>query len=268
MLDRQGVTDRKSLRGKKVLITRARGQSREFAAQLKKLGARVIELPTIEIVPPLSWKPLDCAISRLNSYDWIIFTSANGVAFFFQRLKERGKNRRSLSALRVCAIGPATADQLKRRGIQVDYVPKEFVAESILKGFKKMEIEGKRILLARAKRAREVLPRGLREMGAKVDVVEAYRTIRPKGVSTQLKRLLRKKEVDVITFTSSSTVNHFIDLLKGEDWKTLLHGITLACIGPVTARTVKRFGLKVHIQPVEYTISALARAIAGYFSNK
>ncbi len=259
--------DNEPLTGKKVLITRARGQSQEFAAQLKKLGASVIELPTIEIVPPPSWKALDRAISHLNSYDWIIFTSANGVAFFFRRLREKGKNRRSLSALRVCAIGPATADQLKKRGIEVDYVPKEFVAESILKGFKEMGIDGKRILLARAKRAREVLPQGLREMGAKVDVVEAYRTVRPKGVATQLKRLLKKKGVDVITFTSSSTVNHFIDLLKGEDWKTLLHGITLACIGPVTARTVKSFGLKVHIQPEEYTISGLTRAIVHYVSN-
>lgn len=267
MSNRQGVTDRKPLRGKKVLITRAREQSMEFSSQLKKLGADVIELPTIEIVPPLSWKAIDHAISRLNSYDWIIFTSANGVAFFFQRLKEQGKNRRSLSPLRVCAIGPATADQLKRRGIQVDYVPREFVAESILRGFKTMKIEGKQVLLARAKKARDVLPRGLREMGAKVDVVEAYRTVKPKGVATRLKQLLKKKEVDVITFTSSSTVNHFIDLLKGEDWKMLLHGITLACIGPVTARTVRSFGLKVHIQPGEYTTSGLTRAIAHYFSN-
>jgi uroporphyrinogen III methyltransferase/synthase len=255
----------KPLYGKKILITRARGQSAEFATRLKRLGAEVIEQPTIEIVPPLSWKGMDCAISRIKTYDWIIFTSANGVAFFFQRLKEKGKIRRPLSGLKVCAIGPATAGQLRKRGVRVDYIPEEFIAESILGGFKKMSIDGKSILLARAKKARDVLPEGLRRMGARVEVIEAYRTIRPEGGSRRLKRLLKKKGVDAITFTSSSTVSHFVDLLKKEDLKSILKGIAIACIGPVTARTVKEAGLKVHIQPKEYTIPGLTRAIAGYF---
>ncbi len=256
------------LAGKKILITRAREQSAEFATRLKKFGAEVIDFPTIEIVPPSSWKGMDRAIAQLKSYDWVIFTSANGVNFFYQRLKERGKNRRSLSGLKICAIGPATAEQLKKKGAQVDYIPKEFVAESILRGFKRMGIEGKQILLARAKKARDVLPKGLRRMGARIDVVEVYRTVKPKGGVMRLKRLLEKKEVDVITFTSSSTVSHFIDLLKKEALKNLLKGVAIACIGPITARTVREAGLKVHIQPEEYAIPALTHAIADYFARK
>lgn len=261
------IMDKRPLRGKKILITRAREQSAEFSKRLKRLGAEVIEFPTIEIVPPLSWKGLDQVLSRLPSYDWIIFTSANGVAFFHQRLREKGKDRRSLSGLKICAIGPATAQQLKKRRLRVDYIPKEFVAESILKGFKRMGIRGKQILLARAKKARDVLPEGLRSIGARVDVVEAYRTVKPKRGAMRLKGLLKKRGVDVITFTSSSTVNHFIDLLKKEEVQDLLKGVAIACIGPVTARTVKASGLKVHIQPREYTIPGLTQAIAQYFVN-
>ncbi len=257
---------KKSLAGRKILITRAREQSGDFSTQLKKLGAEVIEFPTIEIVPPTRWKELDQAIDRLESYDWIIFTSANGVNFFWKRLKERGKSPHLPPSLNVCAIGPATADQLKRQGVSVQYVPKEFIAESILEGFKNVPMEGKRILLARAKKARDILPKGLRKMGAEIDVVEVYRTTRPKGGSKKMKKLLTEEKIDVITFTSSSTVNHFADLLKKEDLKKLVKGIAIACIGPVTARTAKESSLKVRIQPKQYTIPALTRAIAEYFA--
>jgi len=256
------------LAGKKILITRAREQSGDFATLLKKLGAEVIEFPTIQIVPPTTWKGLDRAIDQLNSYDWIIFTSANGVNFFFERLSEKREDRDLPSSLKVCAIGPATAYQLKERGIRVDYVPKEFVAEAILKGFKEMVVKGKRILLARAKEARDTLPQGLREMGAKVDVIEVYRTIKPKGGVKRLRHLLTDGGIDAITFTSSSTVTNFIDLLKKEDFKKFLKGIAIACIGPITAQTVKKLGMKAHIQPKEYTIPALVQAISNYFVNK
>ncbi len=255
------------VRGKKILITRARDQSVEFTTRLKKLGAEVIEFPTIEIVPPSSWKGVDRAIAQLKSYHWIIFTSANGVSFFYQRLKEKRKNLRLPMSLKVCAIGPATASQLKKKGFPVHYIPKEYVAEAVLDGFKKMGVEGKRILLARAKKARDILPKGLKRFGAEVNVVDAYRTIKPKGGPIRLKRLLSEGQIDVITFTSSSAVNHFVDLLKKEDFKKLLKGISIACIGPITARTVRESGLKVHIQPKEYTIPALTRAIAEYFAT-
>ncbi len=258
--------NKKTLAGKKILITRARQQSGEFAAFLKKLGADVIEFPTIEIVPPLSWKELDRAISRLGTYDWIIFTSANGVIFFWQRLREKGKLHRFPSSLKVCAIGPATANQLKERRVSVHHIPKEFIAESILEGFQEMAIKGKRLLLARAKKARDILPKGLKKMGAAVDVVEVYRTVKPKGGSKKLGQLLKDQKIDVIAFTSSSTVNHFAELLKKEDFKKLLKGVAIASIGPVTTKTVKEWGLKVRIQPKQYTIPGLTRAIAKYFS--
>ncbi len=258
--------DKKPLAGKTILITRAREQSGDFATLLKKLGAEVIEFPTIEIVPPLSSKELDQAIARLRTYDWIIFTSANGVFFFWQRLKEKGKSNRLPSSLKVCAIGPATAKQLKKRGVPVHYIPKEFIAESILEGFQEMGVKGKRILLARAKKARDILPKGLRKTGAKVDVVEVYRTVKPKGGSKKLKQLLKEGKIDVLTFTSSSTVNHFAELLNKEDLKKLLKGIAIASIGPVTTRTAKERGLKILIQPKQYTIPGLTQAIAKYFS--
>ena len=258
--------NKKSLVGKKILITRAREQSGDFATRLKKLGAEVTEFPAIEIVPPVRWKELDQAIDRLKSYDWILFTSANGVYFFWQRLRKKGKRYRLPSSLKVCAIGPATADQVKEKGAIGPYIPKEFIAESILEGFEKKFTHGKRILLARAEKARDILPKGLRKMGAEVDVVEAYRTVRPKGGVKKLKKILKDGKMDVITFTSSSTLNHFAELLKKENLKKLLRGIAIACIGPVTARTVKEWGLKTQIQPRQYTIPGLTQAIAKYFA--
>jgi uroporphyrinogen III methyltransferase / synthase len=254
------------LTGKKILITRAREQSGEFATLLKKMGAEVTEFPTIEIVPPLHWKELDQAIHQLKFYDWVIFTSANGVHFFWQRLKEKGKHRLP-SSLKVCAIGPATSRQLKERKIPVAYMPKEFIAEAILKGFEKIPVKGKRILLARAKKARDVLPNGLKKMGAKVDVVEVYRTVKPKGGTKKWRQLLADGNIDVITFTSSSTVNHFAELLQKGDLKKRLKGMAIACIGPVTTRTAKGWGIKVQIQPKQYTIPGLTQAIVEYFKK-
>jgi uroporphyrinogen III methyltransferase/synthase len=257
---------KKLLTGRKILITRAREQLGDFATLLKKMGAEVIQFPTIEIVPPPRWRELDQAIDQLRSYDWLIFTSANGVKFFWERLKERKKHPHLSSSLKVCAIGPATTRQLRRKKISVDYMPKEFVAESILKGFEKKSIKGKRILLARAKKARDILPNGLKKMGAEVNVVEVYRTVKPKGGSKRLKELLTEGKMDVIAFTSSSTVDHFVELLKKGNLEKLLKGIAIACIGPVTARTARGWGMKVKIQPKQYTIPSLAQAISQYFA--
>ena len=155
----------KPLTGKTILITRAREQSSEFAARLRERGADVVEFPTIEIVPPLRWKALDSAIARLNAYNWIVFTSVNGVSFFLQRLNEKRNKPGFPTSLKVCAIGPATARELKKNGIRVDYTPKEYIAEAILEGFEKMNVRGKRILLARVKKARDILPKGLKDHG-------------------------------------------------------------------------------------------------------
>jgi uroporphyrinogen III methyltransferase/synthase len=259
---------KKTLTGKRILITRAREQSSEFAAGLRGRGAEVVEFPTIEIVPPLRWEDLDRAIEGLDAYDWIIFTSVNGVTFFWQRLNATGKGPGFPTSVKVCAIGPATARQLKKNGIRVDYTPKEYVAEAILEGFEKMNVRGKRILLARVKKARDILPKGLRAMGATIDVVEAYRTLKPRGGSKKLKKILTEEKIDVITFTSSSTVNHFIELLGKGHSREKLKGITIASIGPVTTRTAREQGLDVHIQPEAYTIPALTEAIVDYFAGK
>jgi uroporphyrinogen III methyltransferase/synthase len=253
------------LNGKKILITRAREQSAGFAEQLRKRGAEVIVFPTIEIVPPLRWDGLDLALDQLKAYDWIIFTSVNGVHFFWKRLEERGLKRHLPPSLQVCAIGPATAKGLKEKGVSVATVPREYVAEAVLEEFKKTDMTGKRILLARAKVARDVLPKGLRVLGAEVNVVEVYRTVKPRGGSKKLMQLLEQENLDGIAFTSSSTVNHFVELLKRENLKRVLRGIAIACIGPVTARTVRAWGMNVAIQPKEYTIPALTQAIARYF---
>jgi len=257
----------KPLTGKTILITRARGQSSEFSARLRERGAEVVEFPTIEIVPPLHWEEMDRAIERLDAYEWIIFTSVNGVSFFLQRLNEKRNEPGFPTSLKVCAIGPATAKELKKNGIGVDYTPKEYVAEAILEGFEKMNVRGKRILLARVKKARDILPKGLKAMGAKVDVVEAYRTLKPRGGSKKLKEILAQGKVDVITFSSSSTVNHFIELLGKGDVEEKLKGVTIASIGPVTSRTAREQGLRVHIQPEAYTIPALTEAITRYFTR-
>lgn len=255
------------LSGKTILITRAREQSAEFSTLLQSLGATVIEFPTIQIAPPRDWGPLDRAIAEMEGYDWLIFTSANGVLYFWQRLLARGKTTLP-SSIKVCAIGPATAQRLRERGIHVDFVPKAYVAEAILEGFKGNDLEGKRVLLARARVARDVLPQGLKQRGAKVDVVEAYRTLKPRGGAQRLRELLGRGGIDVLTFTSSSTVSHFVALLKREELERLLQGLTIACIGPITSETAKRWGMEVHIEPREYTIPGLAKAIADYFSQR
>jgi len=256
------------LRGKKILITRARGQSGEFAVGLRAQGAEVIEFPTIEILPPANWKEVDQAIDRLKTYDWIVFTSANGVNFFFERLAHKGHEHPLPPSLEVCAIGPATAARLKDNGIRVNYMPKEFVAEAILRGFRRRRMKGRRILLARAREARDVLPKGLEEMGARVDVIGVYRTVKPRSGAGRLRRFLKEGRIDAITFTSSSTVNHFVELLKKDDLKGLLSGVAIACIGPITARTAKGWGMDVRVVPEEYTIPGLTQAMIQYLSRK
>ncbi len=258
--------DDTALKGKRILITRASSQSAEFEDCLKARGAEVISCPTIQIRPPSRWVQVDGAIEKLTEYDWIIFTSANGVQFFLQRMGIKTGDARLPSGLRVCAIGPATARGLTERNIKVDYMPEKFVAESILEGFKKRNIGGRRFLLARAKEARDVLPKGLEQMGGAVDVVEVYRTVKPKGARGLIEQQL-SRGIDVIAFTSSSTVNHFVEFFEGEDMKDLLKDVKIACIGPITAETAVRRGFTVRIQPTEYTIPGLTDAIVAFFQS-
>lgn len=257
----------KPLFGRRILVTRAREQASSFAQILEAAGAEIVEFPTITIVPPESWEPLDTAIGRLREYRWVIFTSANGVRFFWERLQHAGRDLRDLYGVTVCAIGPATAEALLRLGVRADVVPAEFKAEALVEAIGNERVRGSRVLLARAAEAREVIPEELARRGAQVDVVPAYRTIKNISDAAELRDMLREGKIHAITFTSSSTVKHFLDLV-GEETGVLLKGVTVASIGPITAETAAKHGITSHIVPENYTIPALADAIVRHFQPK
>jgi uroporphyrinogen III methyltransferase / synthase len=258
----------KPLLGKKILITRAREQASRFAALLREYGAEPIEVPTIQIVPPSSWEPLDRAVAAIRTYDWLIFTSVHGVQAFLARFDAQEKPTADLTGLQVCAIGPATANELQERGIDVDVMPREYRAEAVVESLAAFPMARSRILVPRAAIARDVLPRALEARGADVDVVEAYRTILPAGgLEPGKRRWLEQGAIDVVTFTSSSTVTNFALLVGEVDLARLLRQAVIACIGPITAETARAYGLTPTIVSAEYTVPALARAIVEHFSR-
>ncbi len=264
------MENRKPLAGKTIVITRAQHQAAQFGRLLTDLGAQVFEFPTMEIVPPDSWTPLDKAIDRLRAYDWIIFTSANGVRSFVRRLQERGRSIDDLKGIRFCAIGPRTAGEMKEENIEVHLVPAEYRAEAVAESLSREGLKGKRVLLARAKRAREILPRELKNQGATVDVVAVYQTVQPKGGTSRFLRLLEEKRIDAIAFTSSSTVSNFVAMFCSNRDQLLrrLQGVAIAVIGPITREKAVELGLPVHISPAEYTTAALTNAMAEYFCSE
>ena len=249
-----------ALTGVRVLVGRARHQAGALSGELRKRGATVLEIPFIEIRKPRSFKPLDSALTNLDGYDWLILTSVNGVDAMWERLSRLGLTNKNLKHLRIVAIGPATKKAIEQRGVAVDVVPKEYVAESVVRSLQR-RVKGKRVLLVRAKVARDVIPRELRKAGARVDVVEAYETVVPKSSRTRLRSVLRnlRRRPQVVTFTSSSTVRNFVALLGRAH--TDLDGIRLASIGPVTSSTLRELGLGVDIAAKEFTIPGLVEAI-------
>ena len=255
------------LSGRRIVITRPRAQGGELARRLSGLGAEVIDFPTIAIEPPIDYAPMDSAIAQLNEYDWLFFTSINGVHSFFERLRHLGKDSQGIKHLKVVAIGPETAGRLEREGIDVFMVPAKYQAEGILEKLDPAEIRGCRILMPRAAKAREILPETLRQWGAFVDVVHAYQTVLPQDYQFGLCELIKKK-IDVITFTSSSTVENFLRLLEGQDPVPILRGVTIACIGPITARTATDSGLQVDIVSAEFTIPGLVAAIVRFYESR
>jgi uroporphyrinogen III methyltransferase/synthase len=210
---------------------------------------------------------MDRAIHDLGEYHWIIFTSVNGVSFFFKRLYELGKDVRALRDIRVAAIGPKTAEAVQGRGINPDLIPDEYKAEGVIEAFRGKDLKGVNILIPRAAGAREILPDELNRMGASVDVVEAYRTVMPDSGVEKLTELLKQGGVDMATFTSSSTVLNFISMFRDQedDLRNWMQNVAVACIGPITAKTAQENGFKVSITPGEYTIEALTEAIVEYF---
>lgn len=258
--------DNKPLFGKTVVVTRARAQASLLTKKLEEEGARVLEVPAIKIVPPADYAPLDKAISEISSYKWLVFTSANGVEYFFNRMNAAGKDSRALYNVKVAAIGSATADVLTAYGIKADLIPSAYKAEELADALQGQLGSGDKILIARAKVAREVLPNRLRELGAQVDVVTAYETVADCDNKDELLEALSSGEADVVTFTSSSTVTNLLEVLG--DKKDLLAKAAIAVIGPVTAETCKTNGLTPAINAETYTIDGLMAAIKAYYHHK
>jgi len=254
--------ERLPLFGQRVLITRPREQADELVAPLRALGAETLELPAIAIEDPEDWSPLDKAIRNLRRYKWVIFTSANGVRKFLGRMAATGNDVRSMSAAKLCAIGPATAAELRKYCLTVDVMPTKYVAEGVVKALAKTPLRGRRVLIPRARVARDLLPDALRKRGATVDVVEAYRSVLPPESIERARVIFERHKPTVIVFTSSSAVSNLFRLLPSEETAVRLRDVQIASIGPITSRTVREHGLKVAIEPRQYTIPALVRAIA------
>jgi uroporphyrinogen-III synthase len=270
------------LSGVRVLVGRARHQAGALSGELRKLGASVIEIPFIEIRKPRSFRPLDSALHNLSEYDWLILTSVNGVDALWERMARLRLDQATLKQLRVAAIGPATKKAIEQGGIKVDVVPKEYVAESVVRSLRR-RIKGKRVLLVRAKVARDVIPRELRDAGAQVDVVEAYETVVPQSSRARLRGVLktRLRQPHIITFTSSSTVRNFVELLGASQIKAgprsrerknsqgpRLDAVRFASIGPVTSSTLRALGLAVDIEASEFTIPGLVKAIVAAMATQ
>ena len=258
------------LAGKTVVITRAKDQATDFVAALERYGAEVIVSPTIEIRALESYERLDEAIEHLYGYDWVIFTSVNGVDYFFERLQKQGHKIDELDELRVCAIGEATAERLRSLHVHVDVVPTKFQAEGVFAALQDFvgggaALEGLNVLIPRASVARDYLPKALEQAGARVDVVPAYLTVIPDSLDKGRVAAMLSGSADCIAFTSSSTVRNLGQLFDTQDLSKVLEGVVIACIGDVTAQTASEYGLSVKIQPPEFTIPALARAIAEHF---
>jgi uroporphyrinogen-III synthase len=249
------------LSGVRVLVGRARHQAGALSTELRKLGATVIDIPFIEIRKPRSFESLDTALQNLADYDWLILTSVNGVEAMWERITKLRLAKSDCAHLSIVAIGPATKKAIEERGMEVDVVPKEYVAESVVRSLRR-RVKAKRVLLVRAKIARDVIPLELRRAGAVVNVVEAYETVVPPSSRSRLRSLLRNanRRPHVITFTSSSTVRNFVKL-AGSRVIPNLEAIKLASIGPVTSSTLREFGLRADIAARQFTISGLVEAI-------
>lgn len=258
--------EQKPLEGRTILITRSRTQSGGFREKLEEAGARVLEVPAIEIRPRMS-PQLDEAILQLETYDWLFFTSANAAAIFADQTAHLRPELRSesLDRPRICAIGPATSEKIQAYGYRVTLIPAVFQAEGVIDEFVKFqggELEGVRILLPRAAQAREILPEELRRRGANVNLIPVYETVVPAEMAESLRKLLDQSRVDLVTFTSSSTVHNFVQAAgSGLDLSRLKY----AAIGPITAATAKEYGLAISVLPSKWTVPALAEAIIEYF---
>lgn len=259
--------EKRPLLGMRIVVTRARQQASDLVGMLSDLGAECLEYPTIQIMPPRDPRALKQAVDNLSAYDWLVFTSVNGVLYFFEQLFASEKDVRALGRMKTAAIGPATAAQLREFGLTSDIIPKTYRAESVVEAFKNERLKGKKILLPRASEARPILPEELQKMGAQVDEVPAYETLKVTEGTEDLLQQLEDRRIDLITFTSSSTVRNFKALLPAEKFKKLIQGAAIASIGPVTTDTAAGLGFDVHITADSYTIPGLVEAILQYYQK-
>ena len=260
----------KPLAGRTIIVTRAPSQARELSEALENYGAKVFICPTIEIREPDNYDRLDEALDHLYGYDWLIFTSTNGVQFFLQRLAKRGMKVEDLDEIRVCAIGQRTAEKLNDAHVHVDLVPSQSTAEGVFAALCEFvggrdHLRGLNVLLPRAAVGRDVLPKELEEAGARVDVVTAYQTVVPENFDRGRLSAMLAGSGDCIAFTSPSTVKNLARLFDTHDLRAVLQGVVIACIGPITSAAAVEYGLHVDIEPTEQTVHALAIAIATYY---
>ncbi len=259
--------ENRPLFGKRIIVTRARSQASDLTRMLAEHGAFCMEAPSIRIVEPDDYRPVDQAIAGLPGYDWVVFTSVNGVTHFFERMLARRCDARRLGSVKTACIGPATAKKLREYGVLTDIIPESYVAESVVQAFKNQNMDGKRVLLPRAMEARTILPDELRNMGAQVDEVTAYKTVEDRDNASTVADQLREGGIDLVTFTSSSTVTNFMALLPAGEAVDLMKNVTVACIGPVTAETAQKLGLRVDVSAETYTIPGLVDAILAHYGD-
>ena len=264
--------DTRPLFGVRVVVTRPRAQAAELVTRLEQLGAEPIEAPTIEIVAPEDPAPLDRACAQIAAFDWVVFTSANAVSHFMRRLLAGPGDIRDLKGVKLCAVGPATAEALSQYSIRTDLVPEEYRTKGVIRALRQdRDLTGTRILLPRADLARDLLPAKLRQAGADVTAVTTYRTAPvdlEAGDGPDIYRLLLERQVDIVTFTSGSSVKNFVRALGTEQAADLLRRVDVACIGPVTADVATRLGISTTIMPADYTVPAMVRAIVDHVTAR
>lgn len=260
--DKLNWFEQRPLLGKGVVVTRSREQASDLVRQLSDMGACTWEFPTIDVVPLADTTPVREAVGRLDCYDWLVFTSVNGVKYFWHEMAAMEKDARAFAGLKVAAIGPATAQALAERGIRADFVPDKYIAESVVEGLLALQIGGKKVLIPRAREAREVLPEELSRAGAQVEVLPVYETKLAAQDPDEIVAAIEEGEINYLTFTSSSTVDNFFQMVPAARIEPLRDKLKIACIGPITAATLEKHGFKPDIQPESYTIPALAKALA------
>jgi uroporphyrinogen III methyltransferase/synthase len=263
--------DDRPLFGRRIVVTRSREQAGELVEMLEELGAEPIQAPAIRIAPTAEPEALARAAAEISTYDWVVFTSANGVDAFLGRLLDGPGDVRDLKGVQICTIGPSTAARLARYGIKVDLTPDEYRAEAIVEALRSRgEIAGRRFLLPRADIARELLADELRRFGAEVVEVAAYRTLQDPGSrdgDPDIYRMLLDRRIDAVTFTSASTVRNFVKMLGEEPAADLLKDTVVASIGPVTAEAAQVLGIQTTVMPQLYTIPALVEVLVDYFAK-